>query len=204
MMAISKYSSLESNKNNMKSKTLLFLLLMGSFFAKAQQTTSEKKATSAELSTISLKEKLSSKVLHAYQENSKTKIEDLFGYFQMLTDASLNDDFKKEVTENINQLFKTKNTLVLDFTSDSFNKIPLDIFIQKLLISEPILFTVSGETRYDTVAYQSWKTGYTITRIKSGIKQQINVVQTVYWYEDVKTFGTTIKRVDTTKLGEMQ
>ena len=43
--------------------------------------------------------------------------EDLFSYFQLLTDASLNNDLKKEVVKNINLLFQNSNAMVIDFTS---------------------------------------------------------------------------------------
>ena len=54
----------------------------------------------------------------------------------MLTDASLSDDLKKEIVKSINLLFKDPNTTVIDFTSESLDKITLQQFIQKLLISE--------------------------------------------------------------------
>jgi len=128
-----------------------------------------------------LNQKFSAKVLKAYQENSEVKVADAFAYFQLLTDASLDADFKKEVIDNIHLMFQNPNALVIDFTSDSLDKIPLTQFIQKLLISEPILFTVSNEARYDGVSYQSWNTNYTVTRTKSGVTSTTNVMQTIYF-----------------------
>ncbi len=198
-----KFSSLELNKNRMNKKFLFIVILLCSFFVNAQdvvkESVSEKKAATA----MTLNKRFSAKVLNAYQENSKTKVEDLFSYFQMLTDASLNDDLKKEVVKNINLLFQNPNTMVIDFTSDSFDKITLQQFIQKLLISEPILFSVSEESRYDSVEYQSWKTGYTLSRTKSGIVTKTKIVQKVYFYETPKMFGEETKMVFSTLLGEM-
>lgn len=198
-----KFSSLELNKNRMNKKFLFIVILLCSFFVNAQdvvkESVSEKKAATA----MTLNKRFSAKVLNAYQENSKTKVEDLFSYFQMLTDASLNDDLKKEVVKNINLLFQNPNTLVIDFTSDSFDKITLQQFIQKLLISEPILFSVSDESRYDSVEYQSWKTGYTVSRTKSGLVTKTKIVQKVFFYETPKMFGEETKMVFSTLLGEM-
>ncbi len=198
-----KFSSLELNKNRMNKKFLFIVILLCSFFVNAQdvvkESVSEKKAATA----MTLNKRFSAKVLNAYQENSKTKVEDLFSYFQMLTDASLNDDLKKEVVKNINLLFQNPNTMVIDFTSDSFDKITLQQFIQKLLISEPILFSVSDESRYDSVEYQSWKTGYTVSRTKSGIVSKTKIVQKVFFYETPKMFGEETKVVFSTLLGEM-
>ncbi len=198
-----KFSSLELNKNRMNKKFLFIVILLCSFFVNAQdvvkESVSEKKAATA----MTLNKRFSAKVLNAYQENSKTKVEDLFSYFQMLTDASLNDDLKNEVVKNINLLFQNPNTLVIDFTSDSFDKMTLQQFIQKLLISEPILFSVSDESRYDSVEYQSWKTGYTVSRTKSGIVTKTKIVQKVYFYETPKMFGEETKMVFSTLLGEM-
>jgi len=198
-----KFSSLELNKNRMNKKFLFIVILLCSFFVNAQDVVRESVSEKKAATTMSLNKRFSAKVLNAYQENSKTKVEDLFSYFQMLTDASLNDDLKKEVVKNINLLFQNPNTLVIDFTSDSFDKITLQQFIQKLLISEPILFSVSDESRYDSVEYQSWKTGYTVSRTKSGIVTKTKIVQKVYFYETPKMFGEETKMVFSTLLGEM-
>jgi len=198
-----RFSSLELNKNRMNKKFLFIVILLCSFFVNAQDVVKESVSEKKAASTMSLNKRFSSKVLNAYQENSKTKVEDLFSYFQMLTDASLNDDLKKEVVKNINLLFQNPNTMVIDFTSDSFDKITLQQFIQKLLISEPILFSVSDESRYDSVEYQSWKTGYTVSRTKSGIVSKTKIVQKVYFYETPKMFGEETKVVFSTILGEM-
>jgi hypothetical protein len=198
-----KFSSLELNKNRMNKKFLFIIILLCSFFANAQDVVKESVSEKKAASTMSLNKRFSAKVLNAYQENSKTKVEDLFSYFQMLTDAKLNDDLKNEVVKNINLLFQNPNTLVIDFTSDSFDKITLQQFIQKLLISEPILFSVSDESRYDSVEYQSWKTGYTVSRTKSGIVSKTKIVQKVYFFETPKMFGEETKVVFSTILGEM-
>ena len=198
-----KFSSLELNKNRMNKKFLFIVILLCSFFVNAQDVVKESVSEKKAASTMSLNKRFSAKVLNAYQENSKTKVEDLFSYFQMLTDVSLNDDLKNEVVKNINLLFQNPNTLVIDFTSDSFDKITLQQFIQKLLISEPILFSVSDESRYDSVEYQSWKTGYTVSRTKSGIVTKTKIVQKVYFYETPKMFGEENKVVFSTLLGEM-
>ncbi|WP_298140858.1 hypothetical protein [Flavobacterium sp.] len=187
----------------MNKKFLLIVIFLSSFLVEAQssmnESVSEKKAATA----MTLNKRFSAKVLNAYQENSKTKVEDLFTYFQMLTDAKLNDDLKKEVVKNINLLFQNPNTTVIDFTSDSFDKITLQQFIQKLLISEPILFSVSDESRFDSVEYQSWKTGYTVSRTKSGIVTKTKIVQKVFFFETPKMFGEETKMVFSTILGEM-
>lgn len=198
-----KFSSLELNKNRMNKKFLFIVIFLCSFFVNAQDVVKESVSEKKAASTMSLNKRFSAKVLNAYQENSKTKVEDLFSYFQMLTDASLNDDLKKEVVKNINLLFQNPNTIVIDFTSDSFDKITLQQFIQKLLISEPILFSVSEETKFNSVEYQSWNTGYTITRTKSGVVTNIKIIQKVYFYETPKMFGEETKMVFSTLLGEM-
>lgn len=180
----------------------LFIGLLCGFFTQAQESMNDKSAKK-DVVAMSLNQKFTAPVLNAYQENSKSKIEDLFSYFQMLTDATLSDDLKKEVIKNIKLLFVNPNTIVLDFTSESFDRITLEKFIQKLLISEPILFSVSDETKYSSVDYNSWKTDYSITRTKSGIISKTKVVQKVFFYETQKVFGQETKNVFTTALGEM-
>jgi hypothetical protein len=182
---------------------LLIVLLFCGFLVKAQDAKFEK-ATKKDASILSLNQKFSSKVLNAYQENSKTKVEDLYAYFQWLPDASLPDDVKKEVVKNIQLLFQNRNEMVVDFTSQSLDKIPLEQFIAKLLISEPILFTVSKETKYDSVDYQSWKITYTITTTKSGLQKNIEITQKVYFIPQPKQFGETRKEVLETFLGSIE
>jgi len=198
-----RFSSLELNKNRMNKKFLFIVVFLCSFFVDAQDVVKESVSEKKGATAMSLNRRFSAKVLNAYQENSKTKVEDLFSYFQMLTDAKLNEDLKKEIVKNINLLFQNHNTMVIDFTSDSFDKIPLQEFIQKLLISEPILFSVSDESKYDSVEYQSWKTGYTVSRTKSGFVTKTKIVQKVYFYETPKMFGEETKVVFSTLLGEM-
>jgi hypothetical protein len=187
-------------------KVVLIVALLCSFLIEAQSTmqesVSEKKANK-DAAVVSLSQKFSAKVLNAYQENSKTKVADAFAYFQMLTDANLDADAKKEVINTIYLLFQNPRVLVIDFTSDSFDKIPLSQFIQKLLISEPILFSVSDEVSYNGVSYQSWNTNYTVTRTKSGVVSTTNLMQTVYFYETSKDFGSEKKVVLSTVLGGM-
>jgi len=184
----------------------LISVLFCSFYTEAQSTiqesVSEKKAHK-DAGLVSLNQRFSANVLNEYQENSNIKVADAFAYFQMLTDASLDENLKKEVIANIYNLFQNPNALVIDFTSDSLDKIPLTQFIQKLLISEPILFTVSNEARYDGVSYQSWNTNYTVTRTKSGVTSKTNVMQTIYFFETNKAFGATNKVVFSTLLGSM-
>lgn len=195
-MKTTRFSLLESNKNSMKKQILCIVLLMYGFISEAQESMSNN-------SQVSLSSRYSVNVLAVYQENSKSKIEDVFQYFQMLTDASLTDDLKKEVIISIHQLYKNKNALVIDFTSAAFDTIPLEQFIQKLLISEPITFEVSEETKFNSVTYQNWKTNYTITKIKSGVSSKIKVTQLVYMYDMPKEFGAKTKIVTGILLDEM-
>lgn len=76
-------------------------------------------------------------------------------------------------------------------------------FIQKLLISEPISFSVFDQTKYNSVENRSWKIGYTVSRTKSGIVDKIKIVQKVYFFETPKLFGQENKVVFSTLLGEM-
>lgn len=199
-----KFNSFASNKNKMTKNLLLIVILLVSFFSKAQSSGQKESLSEKKVAAQTLNQKFSAPVLNAYQENSKSKVEDLFSYFQMLTDASLSDDLKIEIVKGINLLIQNPNTIVIDFTSESLDKITLQQFIQKLLISEPILFSVSNQTQFNSVDYNSWKMGYTISRTKSGATYNTKVVQKVFFYETPKVFGDKTKEVLSTVLGEMQ
>ncbi len=150
-----------------------------------------------------LQNRMSVKVLAAYQENTSNKVVDLFSYFQMLTDASLNDEVKKEVIYNINLLFDNQNPMVIDFTSEEKNTIPLQTLIQKLLISEPILFKVSEELKYDSLTDKGWNTTYVIKRTKANTSNYIYTSQTVFMLMEEKKFGENSKTIWTIFLGAM-
>lgn len=181
----------------MKLAILIIGFMMCSYLSKAQSSTSDN-------SKQTLTAKYSAKVLAVYQENSKTKIEDVFTYFQMLTDVSLTVELKNEVVNNINQLFKNKNVIVVDFTSEAFDKIPLQEFIAKLLTSKSIILKVSDESLYDSVTFDSWKTEYVITRIKSGVTSKTKVTQKILMLDIQKEFGNKTKIVTEVLLDEMQ
>lgn len=150
-----------------------------------------------------LQNKMSVKVLTAYQENASTKVADLFSYFQMLTNSSLTNDVKKEVVTNINLLFNNQNPLVIDFTSDGNDLISLQKLIQKLLVSEPILFKISEEIRYDSLTDKSWNDSYIVARTKLGVTKYIYTNQTVFMVMQDKKFGENFKTIWTIFLGAM-
>ncbi|WP_136151696.1 hypothetical protein [Flavobacterium sangjuense] len=167
------------------------------------QSANDKK-TAEVVSQVRLSQKYAVKMLEDYRENGKSKVEDLFAYFQMLTDASLTDDLKKEVVKNIKNSFQNQNPEVIDFTSETNDTIKLDSLIDKLLFSEPIVFKVSDAEQNNSETGLSWKTNYTITRVKSGVSQNIKVSQLVYLFEQNKVFGTSSKNVTVSFLGKME
>ena len=176
-----------------KISCIVFLLCC--FFVKGQQANTSYVQT--------LQNRMSVKVFAAYQENTSNKVVDLFSYFQMLTDASLTDEVKKEVITNINLLFNNQNPMVIDFTSESNETILLQKLIQKLLVSEPILFKISEEIRYDSITDKSWNDSYIVVRTKSGATKYFYTNQTVFMLMEEKKFGENSKIIWTIFLGAM-
>lgn len=201
---MTRFNSYASNKNKMAKKFLLIGIVLVSFFSSAQSVANKESVSEKKATKKTLNQKFAAPVLNAYQENSKTKVDDLFSYFQLLTDASISDEAKNEIVKSITLLVKDSNAVFLDFTSESKDQITVQQLIQKLLISEPILFSVSNQTRFNSVDYNSWKIGYTVTRTKSGVTTTTKVVQKVFFYETPKAFGGTSKVVLSTLLGEME
>lgn len=187
----------------MKTIFLYIAILLFGHLATAQSV-NEKKTAETVISQAVLSKKYAIKMLEDYQENARTKVEDLFVYFQMLTDASLTDDLKKEVVKNIKNSFQNQNLEVLDFTLEVNDKIAVNALIEKLLFSEPIIFKVMHTRQNNSETALSWKTNYTVTRVKSGISQNIKVTQLVYLFEQNKAFGKTSKEVTITFLGKME
>lgn len=178
----------------------VYIFLLFGLLAQGQ---SSEKSTSVSAAQVSLSKKYAPKLLQAYQENAQTKVEDVFAYFQMLTDAALADDYKKEIVKNIQYAFQNQNPEVVDLTSAADDKIPLNTLIQKLLISEPMLFQVTSAWKNGAENYQSWNMMYTITRTKSGVSNLIQINQLVFLREEAKAFGDTVKNVTVTFLGKM-
>lgn len=191
---MTEFSLLELNRNKMRSIFLFAAVVLLGYFGQAQQSST---------SNVSLSKKYAAKVLEDYRENSKSKVEDLFAYFQMLTDASLTDALKNEVVKNIKNSFQNQNPEVIDFTSETNDQIKLYSLIDKLLLSEPIVFKVSHAGQINSETALSWKTNYTVTRVKSGVSQNIKVSQLVYLFEQNKVFGTSSKNVTVSFLGKI-
>lgn len=155
-------------------------------------------------SNVRLSQKYATKMLEDYHENAKTKIEDLFAYFQLLTDTSLSNDLKKEVIKNIKNCFQNQNPDVIDFISETNGKIKLNSLIDKLLLSEPITLRVTNAWQNSSENSLSWKTIYTLSLTKSSVSRDIQVTQIIYLFEQNKTFGNASKNVTVSFLGKME
>lgn len=172
-------------------------------FVRAQSVSEKNTTVEVAVSKVSLSKKYAPKLLEDYQQNAKIKIEDLFTYFQMLTDASLTEDLKKEVIKNIKNIFENRNTEVLDFTSETNDTIKLDSLIEKLLLSKPIELKVADAWQNSFETAFSWNVNYTVTRTKSGVSQNFKVNQLIYLFEQNKAFGNSNKNVTISFLGKM-
>ena len=92
---------------------------------------------------------------------------------------------------------------MLDVTSDFYDKVTLDMLLEKLQFSEPIQFTIQEQKQHNSVQYNSWKTSYTIIRTKNGLPQDFKITQTIFLELIPKKFGATNKVVWEMRLGEM-
>lgn len=177
-------------------KFVLIGFLLFSFLTEAQSAMNENK--------MSLNKKFSVEVLKVYQDNSKSKVKDLFSYFQLLTDSNINNELKTEIIKNINLLYNAKNEIVVDFASSNLEKIRLQDFIQKLMNSKPIVFTISEESNYNSVDYNFWKTDYLVSTTINGKTLNAPISQKIFFIEIDKKFGSMHKSVYETILGEME
>ncbi|MEC4048328.1 hypothetical protein OX284_002720 [Flavobacterium sp. SUN046] len=176
-------------------RILSILFVLSCFWASAQE------ASSSVHQSATLNQILSVKVLRAYQERSKSKIEDLFSYFQLLTDASLTADLKKEVINNIYLLFNNKDPQVVNLTSSNFESIPLSKLLQNLMKSKPLVFKIDNQTQFNNVTQDSWTTYYNLIINQSGKEMPIKLSQTIYFLNETKYFGNTSKSIQSSYLG---
>lgn len=179
----------------MMRRILVILFVLSCFWTSAQE------ASNSVHQSTTLNKILSVKVLRAYQERSKSKVEDLFSYFQLLTDSSLTADLKKEVINNIYLLFNNKDPQVIDLTSANFDSIPLSELLQNLMKSKPLVFKVDNETQFNNVTQDSWTSYYNLIISNSGKELPIQLIQTIYFQNETKSFGVNSKPVHVTYLG---
>ena len=144
---------------------------------------------------------LSMRVLHAYQEHSNSKVEDLYSYFQLLTDSNLSEDTKKEVIDSIYLLFNHRDVQVVDLTSSELETISLSAFISKLRKSKSLVFKLKMESQYNEVSDRGWTIYYSLNQDSNPTDQPIQLTQKVYFTTQSKSFGTSSKNVSATYLG---
>lgn len=173
---------------------LLLLLYMPLLFSQSVATTSGK---------VALNKRLSPMVLEAYQLQTDDKVTDLFYYLNLLTNPTVSDEAKKEVVANIRLLFKNQTVMVPDFTAAKPDMISLQLLTDKLLISEPIVFTVSETRKCSSVSWDSWLSTYKITRQKAGEESVFKIMQTIYMQVQPGLSGQANESWET-RLGEMR
>lgn len=179
----------------MLKKIIIFLALFFSYAVFAQDSnTASGQGMKANFSKVSLK---------AYQENSFSKIKDFYQYLEILSNSSTSESLKNQVKENIYSLFAGKEIQLLDFSSQTPEKITLEKLLQKLEKEKNIQFALKEEITNKTVE-DYWLNSYTLEITKGGKSEKIPILQKVNFYPQEKKFGNTTKQVWTITLGEIQ
>jgi len=171
-------------------------LMICCLFMKAQQVSKKEAGARGLQSTFAVP------VLVAYQENAKGKVEDLFQYFQLLSDTAASADLKKEVEKNVYLLFKGKDVLLPDFLNNAKNEIKLSSFVEQLKkrhLKFKLLRFEDGPILFD-----SWQTTYEVQIVDNKAARSLSLIQTVYLSNEVKAFGNTTKNVWELYLGRIQ
>ena len=173
---------------------MIFIMLC-SLFVKAQSASGN--------NARSLKANFSVPALLAYQETAKTKIRDFYQYLELLSDASLSKQLKEEVKLNILSLFKNKDVMVKDITSNELNDIQLPLLLSRLAAG-PSLNLKIGSINDQSIEQNSWLITYSVKVVGGAKENDFKLTQRIYLIKNSKTFGANSKDVWQLFLGETQ
>ncbi len=178
----------------MMKKTGYLVLLIFCINMQAQQAVSK---------GISLQNRLSSKVLDAYNNNFEGKANDFYNYCELLTNSTLTPEAKKEIVLSIEQLFDNQNPIIVDFTAAGHQSILLLDLLQKLKTSKPMHFSVTHQNEYSGIFAEGWLMKYRVKTTIDGQEIETPINQQVFLIETEKTFGTVIRKVWKSYFGAM-
>ncbi len=183
----------EFYKNNMFLRSCIFLFLVGTFSVFGQNANST--------SSTAIKANFTMASVKAYQESATLKVEDYYHYLTLFSAESTSESLKNEIKSSIYNLFKSDNSLVVDYTTQEKPTISLKELLAKIE-NKNYLFSVSNFEN-SIVASDFWTTQYQLTISQNENTTQLQLFQKVSFKPILKAFGSTKKEVWTLFLGEV-
>jgi len=190
-------------------KNLIYILLFFPMLLIGQSSgnnnsVKEEAVTAKELSkkTVpvnSIAAQFNAKVIAAYSNQSEQFISDFYNYLT-LYNQSESADLQQEIDKSILQMYLSENMLINDFITGSDKKITL---LQLLQLCKENKFVVTLSNIQNTALNaNNFEMKYQLLVTNKSVTKTYNLVQKVYLFPVLKSFGTTQKTVWELKLGE--
>lgn len=189
---------------NLIYKLLFFPILLIGQSSGNNNSVKEEAVTAKELSkkTVpinSIAAQFNAKVIAAYSNQSEQFISDFYNYLT-LYNQSESTDLQQEIDKSILQMYLSENMLVNDFITGSDKKITL---LQLLQLCKENKFVVTLSNIQNTALNaNNFEMKYQLLVTNKSVTKTYNLVQKVYLFPVLKSFGTTQKTVWELKLGE--
>lgn len=149
----------------------------------------------------SIQANFSEQSIRVYQENSQNKLNEFYEYLSLYS-AEKDESLKKQIRENL-FLMVDNNLKIPDFTIEN----PKEISFEKLLSkieNQNIQFKIKiGQTPTE-VEINHWINPYILRISQNGKPTEFKVEQTIYFEPKEKKFGSKLKTVWETKLGNLE
>lgn len=147
----------------------------------------------------SIAAQFNAKVIAAYSNQSEQFIADFYNYLTLYSQSE-SADLQQEIDKSILQMCLSENMLVNDFINGSDKKITL---LQLLQLCKENKFVVTLSNIQNTALNaNNFEMKYQLLVTNKSVTKTYNLVQKVYLFPVLKSFGTTQKTVWELKLGE--
>jgi hypothetical protein len=133
-----------------------------------------------------------------YQEVAIDKINDFYSYLNLYKEVK-SVALQQEIDINVRTIFFNENVEVFDFIQDN-NNVHLDVLLKQCK-KEKFTYTVSNFKKETPSKTNFFLITYDLEIINEAIKKY-KMIQKVYFFPSVKSFGSEKKNVWQLKLGE--
>lgn len=148
----------------------------------------------------------SNAALKTYATSSQLKIEDFYNYLSLYSDTENSGDLKKELVVSIKQLLGNKEVLIKNIFSEKETSISINDFLISVL-EKNILFKVKNPQLVTSNFFIGWSISYdleVLDKKSQKIIQKFSLLQTVFFENETKKYGSKIKEVRSIFIGDIK
>lgn len=177
----------------MKKRGYIIVFILMSLFGYSQSTAriSENKN--------SIVSNFSEASILAYQDLAVDKINDFYGYLNLYKEEN-SVALQQEIEENIRTVFLNEDVSVLNFIEDKNEVVPLSVLLNECE-KRSAIYEVSNFKKEMASNANFFLIAYDL-EIKNESIKKYKMIQKVYFFPSVKSFGSEKKNVWQLKLGE--